>query len=568
MWDWGAKKQPTTRPAGTMAPEVTRQRPSVAMEGTIGSVTYLQGTRMMRVRGYGLVVGLGDKGSRNVRPSVRSEVLTELRRYRLAHPHETRDLPSAERQLDSLDTAVVEVTADIPAGAIKDQHFDVFVRADDEDTQSLVGGTLVPCDLRIYQESPLGQGTEGRIHAKAAGPIFTNPFISPPRTTTAPASQPATVNLREGTIIGGGINKLDRRLSLVTIVESYATVRAIQDSINRRFTREEKLADAVSPTNVELKIPPEYAGDRQRFLELVMHLPLASSPIQREARTKALIAEFGRGDAPFDDIALSLEGIGSTVIPTIQPLYTDDRRAVNYHAARAGLRLGDSLAIDVVIRHAMDTKGPYRLAAIRELGYCKETRAANALRYLLSDPDTRVRIRAYESLRKCDPDSISRFIVGDLPQNFLLEIVPSDGPPLIYARRTEGRRIALISGERMLFRPPLLYAQPGQPVTLSAGEGARFLTLLRKGVSGSNVGPFDIPLTAGAVPVIRFMGANLRLGPRGRLDGLGLDYAVVLDVLFRLCDKDALNADMRWEGPSVEDLVGPLEPMGRPESEL
>ncbi len=566
-WDWNREKAATTRPAGTMSPEVTRARPSVATEGTVGSVAYLQGTRMMRVRGYGLVIGLGDKGSRNVRPSVREEVLTELRRYRLANPQAARNLPSPERQLESLDTAVVEVTADIPAGARKDQHFDVIVRADDPDTQSLVGGTLVPCDLRIFQETSPGMGQEGRIHGRAGGPIFTNPFVSSGGSPSGATTRPSSANLREGTIIGGGINKIDRRLSLISIIESYATVKAIEDTINRRFTRDEKIAKAVSPSNVELQIPPEYAHERQRFLELVMHLPLASSPIQREARTKALIGEIGRPDAPLEDVALSLEGMGLSVIPVLQPLYTDPRRQVNFYAARTGMRLGDDLAVDVVARHAGDPKSPYRLAAIRELGYCKNTvRAAGVLYEQLSDSDNRIRLRAYEALRKVDPGAISRAVVGELPPNFMLEVVPSEGPPLIYARRSESRLIALIGGDRMLFRPPLLYAQAGQPVTLSADASARTVTLLRKDVGGRNVGPFQVPLSAAVV--VRFMGNNLRMGANGRLEGLGLDYAVVLDVLYRLCEKNALNATMEWEGPSVEDLVGPLEPVGRPESEL
>jgi hypothetical protein len=30
----------------------------------------------------------------------------------------------------------------------------------------------------------------------------------------------------------------------------------------------------------------------------------------------------------------------------------------------------------------------------------------------------------------------------------------------------------------------------------------------------------------------------------------------------------AIDADLQWEEPSVEDLFGPLSPTGRPESEL
>jgi hypothetical protein len=491
---------------------------------------------------------------------VREQVIRELRAYRSAHPEISQDIPTAEKQLDSLDSAVVEVMAEIPAGAVKDQRFDIFVRADDPDVQSLVGGFLIPCDLRIYQEVSAEQGIEGRIHARALGPIFINPFTP----TTNPS---AAASLREGHIIGGGINQVDRRLSLVTTIESYATVRQIMDSINRRFTGETKVADANSPSHVEIKLPPEYRTRRQRFLDLIMHLPLAASPAQREARGKALLGELTKPDAQLEDVSLALEGVGSSIIPLLQPLYTDPNRNVNYFAARAGLRLGDELAIEVIIRHTGDARSPYRLPAVRELGDCTfPPRASNALRELLGNSDARIRIAAFEALRRVDRDSISRFIVGEKPQNFLLEMVPSEGPPTIYARRTELRRIAFIGGDHMVFQPPLLYSQPGQPITISAGQDDQALSIVRKNVEGRTIGPLQLPLAV--VPIARFMGSDMRTGPDGRLSGLGLDYAVVLDVLYRLCNKGAINAEMRWEEPTVEELVGPLAPMERPESEL
>lgn len=118
----------------------------------------------------------------------------------------------------------------------------------------------------------------------------------------------------------------------------------------------------------------------------------------------------------------------------------------------------------------------------------------------------------------------------------------------------------------MVFRPPLLYAVPGQPITLSANPGETTITLVRKDVGGSIIGPIEVPMAV--VPLIKFLGNDLDTEPDGRLIGLGLDYSVVLDVISRLSEQKALNADLRWEEPSVEDLVGPLTPMGRPESEL
>ncbi len=560
-WNWWKRESPTTRPAGTL--DASALRPanvSPATTGTVGSVSYLQGGRFMRVRGWGIVRGLGTNGSRNCRPGIREYIIKEIRRANSANPR-AENRPDPERFLESLDTAVVEVTADIPAGARKGRTFDVMVRADDPDTKSLAGGYLMSCELKIFREVSAAESIEGRTHARAEGPIFMNPFLS------GATTQPATFNPNEGRVLGGGVNLLDRRLSLVSTIESYATVRQVMDSINRRFESEDKIADAVSPTNVELNIPPKSRVDQKRFLELVMHLPLTSSPAAREARGRLLVAELKRPDAPLEDTALSLEGVGSLVIPMLQPLYTDVRRPVNYYAARTGLRLGDEAAIDVVIRHATDTRSPYRLQAARELGDCTiQARAAAALRELLRDTDARIRILAYEGIRKVDPPSVERYVLGRRPLNFLLEVVPSDGPTMIYARRTEVRRLALIGGDRMAFRPPLLYASPNQPITLRANLEDRSLVLLRKNVGGRNIGPMEVPLSV--VPIIKFMGDDLATDPDGRLQGLGLDYSVVLDVLYRLCEKKAINADLRWEEPSVEEIVGPLGPMGRPESEL
>ena len=108
-------------------------------------------------------------------------------------------------------------------------------------------------------------------------------------------------------------------------------------------------------------------------------------------------------------------------------------------------------------------------------------------------------------------------------------------------------------------------ARPGRPVTISAREGDQQLTLLRK-EDAAVAGEFRLPLSV--VLLTRFLGDDPRPGADGKPDGLDLDYAVVLDVLYDLCESGAINAELRWEEHSVEDLLGPLRPMGRPESEL
>jgi flagellar P-ring protein precursor FlgI len=564
-WFAGPVQPASVRPAGTMEnlASYTAMHSSAALEGTVGSVTYLEGARMMRVRGYGLVVGLNGNGSRNSVPSVREYLARELRRSRLANPHVERRL-SPEELIDSPDTSVVEVFGEIGGGLLAGQTFDITVSASsfDPDTQSLAGGYLLTCDLKIYREVSPQEIIEGRTLAKARGPIFMNPF------TQRDGSSASGSNPREGIVIGGGMTLDARQLSLVSVMESYATVRQVETAINRVFSGDPKAAVAVSPTNIELHMPPEYRGRERRFIELVTHLSLASTQAAREARGQQLLAELTRPDAPLEDVALSLEGIGPTVLPMIKDYYTHSRRDVNYYAARTGVRLGDELGLEVLIRHAQDERSPYQSTAIRELGESRmPVRASFALKELLANSDPRIRISAYEALRRVDSDLLQSRVVGHEPENFLLDIVPSDGPAMIYARRTGIRRIALIGGDRLVLRPPLLYSEPGKPIILSAQHDDRLVSIIKKDQNGRIImGPtrvgFSVPL------LTHFLGHDPKKGLSGQLLGVGIEYSVVLDVLFKLCEKGAINAEFRWEEPSVEDILGPLKPMGRPESEL
>jgi len=556
-------KEPTTRPAGTLddSDELVQLQNSAIIEGTVGSLVYVQGSRLMRVRGYGLVTRLEGRGSRNCPPSIRDRLIKEIRRQRSADPLKRTDLPPTEKVLDSLDTAVVVVEGEIPAAAAKQRTFDLFVSAIDPNTKSIEGGYLLPCELHRFREGGPAKVIEGKTCAIAQGPIFINPFAGA-------AGSGTTVNLREGHVIGGGCSTLDRPLMLISTLESYATVRRIKDEINQRFPGDKPVADAISPTNVDLKVPPNYRGNEGRFLELVLHLPLATSPTQREARAKMLVSQLTRPEAPLSEIGLSLEGIGISVIPMLQPLYTHPRRPVSFYAARTGLRLGDKLAIEVIIQNALESRSVFRRQAIREMGACEmRHRAGAVLRDLLSDDDPQIVILAYEALRQIDPSCIAQVVVGKDPENFLLELVPSDGDPLIYARRSGIRRIALIGGDRMVCRPPLFYSESGKPVTISADAGDKELTILRKNRNDKTIlGPIPGPMI---VPkLIRFLGQNLRRDFNRRIGGLDLDYAAVLDVLYRLGQAKAINAQVRWEEPSVEDVFGPLTPMGRPESSL
>jgi hypothetical protein len=480
-----------------------------------------------------------------------------------------------EELIDSLDTAVVEVYGDIPAGAQKGRMFDIYVNAAsfDPDTQSLAGGFLLTTDLKVSRDNSPQSAMEGRTLAKARGPVFMNPFARPGKSPGGP-------DLRGGAILAGGVSTEDREIALVTTTESYATVRQIQNAINTTFNAKPPVADANTPSRVKLHIPADYRGRERRFFEIVMHLSIASSAQAKEARCKLLAAELVRPDSPLDGVALALEGIGPTAKPRLRDLYTHQRRDVSYYAARTGLRLGDPLALEVVARHAKDEKSPFRAQAIHELGDCGHSgaaieeggrgtaiRAGVVLRELMTSTDPRIRVMAYEALRRVEPESVTTWMAGKDPENFIIDVVPSDGPAMVYARRNGTRRVALIGGDHLELHPPFLYAEPGKPILVSATQNDKQVSVLKKDQKGRTIlGPLHVGTSLSRF--VYFMGNDPEPDVYGEVQGLGMDYSVVLDVLYRLCEKGAVPATFKWEEPGLEDIYGPLKPKGRPESEL
>src|SRR5690606_36251642 len=120
-------------------------------------------------------------------------------------------------------------------------------------------------------------------------------------------------------------------------------------------------------------------------------------------------------------------------------------------------------------------------------GVAMAARAGAVLRRLLAHSDPRIRIMAYESIRQIDPDSVETRLSGREPENFLLEVVPCEGPLLIYARRSGTRRIALIGGDELMMRPPILYAESDKPILISAGPEDKLISVIKKDYRGRKV---------------------------------------------------------------------------------
>lgn len=529
---------------------------SAAYRDTIGALTYYQGRAAMHVRGYGLVAGLGDQGTTTCPKRIYDQLVQSLYKFEKrtgSRVGETRETPEAF--IRDPDSAVVLVEGFIPGAATVGTPFDVTVRAiPGTETKSLIGGRLYSTELRLYR--PMGGATvqTGKVLAKASGPVFSNPFTGGESATD--------VTQLEGGVIGGGVVTEDRRINLVLMQPSYGMAKRIQERINSQFGSGGTVADATSPSFVRIHVPPEYDEDQAYFLALVRGLFLSRDPSFAAGRAVALAEEIVRPDAPHALIAVAFEALGRPALPELNRLYTHPLDYVSFHAAAAGMRLEDHVAADAMTIHAEDADSAFRMQAIRALALARGMAGPRqALRRLLDDEDPRIRIAAYEALIEVDDRTIVSHAIGK--DNFHLDLVPTTGPPFIYAKRTTARRIALF-GEEIHCGPPMFYASPDGALIINAALGAPHIDMIRAGRNGTRSPP--VKVQADCAAMIRLMGEEaMVIGDE--IMGLSLDYSAVVRALFHLAQDGSISAEFVFEQPDALDLTGATRQKSRPETD-
>lgn len=542
-----------------VAPEMHPLSESPAYRDTIGSMGYFDGMGAMRVRGYGLVVGLGKNGSSDCPRGVYDRLVQSL--YK--HYHATSSVVGSkaiapETLIADVDTAVVVVVGDIPPAASKGARFDVSITAlPGTQTKSLRGGRLYTTDLEVYRTLPSGVAITGKILARAAGPIFLNPFSGDDSATQS--------NLREAVVVSGGLATKDRRLRFVVDPPSYRRAQQIEERINAQFTGSKRVASAASPSFVNVDVPRGYEADTGHFLELVKSLFISRDPTFEATRARALAKELLRTDAPHARIALCLEGLGREALVVLDPLYASTLDYVSFHAAVAGLRLGDHVAADRMALFSRDEGSPFRFQAIGALGETTDMAStALTLRELLFDDDPRVQVAAYEQLRKRDDRSIVSKPIGR--DNYILDLIPASKTSFVYVKRQSQRRIALF-GSDLRFQLPLLYRAADGSVTISGNASDNRLTVLRTVVSTGTTSP-EVQAPNNVAQLTILLGDQPGVDGNGEATGLGLDYGAVVHALHRLCKDKAILANFMLEEPNVAEIFGPKRATGRPESEL
>ncbi len=531
---------------------------SKALQGTIGEYVTIDGLRLTQIRGFGLVVDLVDTGGGDAPEQVKTYLTKEVRRRQpIGRPGQTVD-----EILKGRDSAMVNVTGLIPAGAQKGDRFDIAVGSMGSQATSLVGGRLVLCDLKLYAETPAGV-IEGKTLATAMGPVFVSPFDRAGMATS-------NVDLKVGYVMSGATVTEPRKIRLVLNDPRYSIAQQIKTRLNGRYGGAYPIADAKGPSMVELDIPKEFQDRKRVFLERVMHTTLNDNPAILERRAEDLGQEITQEDAEYESIGLAWEAIGKLALPVIRQHYRDSKPEISYFSGRSGLRLEDKDSVAIVGKHAQDSNSVFRAQAIDELGYATNLHGAGEqLRKLLDDPDEDIRIRAYTALRRRPHPAIETKVMDE--DNFVLDVVDSQGPFLIYVQRLIEPRVAVF-GKQMKCVPPVLF--PGDRddhrrflTQISAASKDEFLSVIyRNKRMGVNSPTLQGPVNVGEL--IRFLGNRYATDDEGRPTGLAVPYSEVVDILHTFCKSGAIPAHLVVEEATAREESDTDTTKEREESEF
>lgn len=451
------------------------------MAGSIYEKTLLGNNTPYVVSAYGLVGRLHGTGDCTAPNTIRQYMVKEI--YRRGYGDRT--VPgfeniSAQDVLNDPNYAIVRVDGEIPPGARKDDFFDVHVSAlPNNNTTSLAHGSLFETDLKdrgAIQEHP-----GGAIHTFAVvkGPIFVNPAYA---LDSGHAIGAAKLSLRRGLIMDNGRVLQDRPLYLQLRTPEKRMARNIEARVQERFQNIE-VARAQDQTVVHVYVPREFRGDWEHFAEVVQHLFLDSSPEFNAAKSQQLVEEALLPNAYLRDISYCWEGIGQHAMPFILPLLTHADQQVAFAAARAAVHIGDpsGSAEATLMRMARTSGHPFRLSSIQVLGQLPSSSVVNtALRELLDADLPVVRIEAYRILARNKDSSVYSKVIhpphDERNQKFVLDMVQSNAPPIIYATRLGVPRIAVI-GKLPHLVTGQVYATMNNRFTMNAPAEGRVVTI-------------------------------------------------------------------------------------------
>lgn len=482
---------------------------------TIGSLAEIFSSDAIRVSGYGLVGGLDGTGSSECPPNIRAY----LEQYILSQSPGI----DAKNFISGLDTTVVLIEALMPTAVSKNQSFDVKVSAlSGTQTTSLEDGWLYGSELK-----PTGSfGITTKVLAKAEGPVYIDTIT------------PLPEDKRSGYILGGGRVLDEYKIRLALRQPDYRNVSMICNKLNGRYGS--GTARAVSPSQIELKVPPKYKQQKDRFISIVKATYLTETP---EA-TKKRISWFVRQLAVSQDkyaSEIALEAIGNESLGKLFVLLNLSDEEVRFRAARCILNLGSDESLNILRRITSDKNSAYRLEALEAITASASRKDAAAIsRRLLRDSDFDIRLTAYEQLRKLDDISVAQKLIA---RSFYLEQITQTEHKSIFVSRSGRPRIVLF-GAPIYCRDNIFVQSTDGDIIINAPTAQEYISIIRKHPERPEIiaqlrSSFEL---GNIIETLCEEPAKKHSKEPG---GLGVSYAEAIALIKQMLDKGALQAEFR-----------------------
>ncbi|MEX2215192.1 MAG: flagellar basal body P-ring protein FlgI [Phycisphaeraceae bacterium] len=532
------------------------------LHGTVGSMTSLRSFEPVLVSGYGIVVmpaGSGT-GSSDVPAYLRTWMLNEMRKKGLGSAQFGTEELSPRRVLDSKDTALVYAEGLMPPGATAGTTFPILVTAvENTQTTSLENGSLWTVDLAI---GPVDQSLQFRRPvAEARGAVFINPFDDKVTEKERLSFQ------RQAVVLAGGVVSKDRPIELNLNQPDYPKARMIADRINERYPHEkatEFFNTAVAKTDmlIRINVPARFATDPAKLMRLIgrTYIRRGDNYEQEQARRLGDYILLPRPDQA-RDVSEAWQAMGKLVLPVIREYYRHEKVHMRMASLEAGAWLQDEVAAAELQRLSLDLNVEARIKAAELLGRLpRSTRASRALQALADDPETRVRIAAYESLATMGDPSVHRTVVGDESSfKYFLDVVKSRNP-LIYVSQRDVPRLVIFSSDTGFAEQARIALWDGR-FRMLVGEADETVSVFYQGINDIKGQSAQIAPTVANLALI--MGH--RTTAERPFPGFDLSYGTVVNALFNLQKQKVVLSEMQVARNPLADAVDMFRKKGPPD---
>jgi hypothetical protein len=494
---------------------------------TIGSLVEVFSFESIPVEGYGLVGGLNGTGSSECPAPIREY----LKQYILQQL--TEDKVNVDELISSHDTAVVVIQGTMPTAVPKNQYFDVRVVAlPDTQTTSLEGGWLYGAELKAIG----GFGIAMKALATAKGPVFIN-TLSPDET-----------NKKIGYILAGGRVLDEYEINMGLRQPDYKTASLICSKLNGRFG--DGTARAVSPSQIELKVPAAYKKQKQRFVSIVKAIYLTETPEATRERINTFVKKLAVSEDKYAS-ETALEAIGNESLSKLAALLNSSQEQVRLGAARCMLNLGSDGGLNALREIASNKDSAYRVEALEAITTSASRNDAIAIsRNLLRDSDFNIRLAAYENLRKLDDIAVTQKLIA---RNFYLEQIVQTEHKGIYVSRSGQPRIVLFGAPIYCHNNIFIQSADGS-ITINAPSGQKYVSIIRKHPKRPNV-MIQLKSSFELGDIIQTLCEEPLKKTKEEHRGLNVSYAEAITLLKQMSDKGAVEAEF-WAGPLPKiDLI-------------